>query len=129
MRALYVPYVDFSHAVELVRREKAFVYSGETKETRDKRHDRLLMKAINRAVEVQAAATLEDGAEGVLSAAGDAYIAMDAYIRSVRNEFQESGTEYAKRVDAEADALAEAAKSLRQAAIDDIKRLDVSVEK
>ncbi|MDJ0358446.1 hypothetical protein [Paenarthrobacter sp. PH39-S1] len=52
LRTFYVPYVDFSIVVRQVMREKAFIYAGETMETRNQRHDKLLGTAMNRVVEV-----------------------------------------------------------------------------
>ncbi|MFK4298460.1 hypothetical protein ABH924_003629 [Arthrobacter sp. GAS37] len=128
LRSLYVPYVDFSIVVRQVMTQKAFIYAGETEETRDQRHDEILRTAMNRVVEVQGAAILEDGSEGVLRAAGDAYIAFDTYLRSVRNPFGEEGSEYAQRVRQEADDLAQKADALEQRARDDIRSRDIDLE-
>lgn len=129
LRNLYVPYVDFSIAVRQVMKEKAFIYAGETMETRDQRHNEHLRTAMNRVVEVQGLAILEDGSDGVLRAAGDAYIALDTYLRSVRNPYGEEGTAYAQRVKQEADDLAQKAEALEQKARDDTRTRDVDIEK
>lgn len=129
LRTLYVPYVDFSIVVRQVMREKAFIYAGETMEMRDQRHTELLRTAMNRVVEVQGAAILEDGSEGVLRAAGDAYIALDTYLRSVLNPYEEKGTAYAQRVKQEADDLVQKADTLEQMARDDIRSRDLDIEK
>jgi hypothetical protein len=113
LRPLLRPLLDDATALLGVAREKSFVLEGETVESRDERHERLLAVTAGRVREVLTDVRMEAGTDSVVHAYEAAYLAADRYLRSLRTNREYHATVTTAELNQQCEEIERAAAELQ----------------
>ena len=115
LRRLYEPLMKFALVLKRVAREQHYLIEGDTKEARDRRHQKELEEGQRQVSAVVAPITVEPCTADVRAAYEATYNACDRYLRSLRMNAQVPGTNSTEELREQFDTINSAADVLEAA--------------